>query len=156
MCLGTARSCKLKDILRTMPIAFWLWLETAQTHGWTQRDRASQNTFCSQNNLTVISLGSSLFDSKEGPYPKKRATATNIERTNNLCSVFAHPIQKPDEVWNYLQEGFGLLSHAQTLQRRKSHACFSIKLFLWCEITLFLSSSIRLKTLQKVFSLNFI
>lgn len=71
MCLGTAQSCKLKDILWTMPTAFWLWLEMTQTHGWTQRDRASQNTFCSQNKLALISLDSSLSDSKEGSYPKK-------------------------------------------------------------------------------------
>lgn len=156
MCLGTARSCKLKDILWTMPTAFWLWLEMTQTHGWTQRNRASQNTFCSQNKLAVISLDSSLSDSKEGSYPKKRATATNIECTNNLCSVCAHPTQKPDEVWNYLRESFGLLSHTQRLQRRKSHACLSIKSFLWCEITLFLSSSIRLNAPPKVFFLNFL
>lgn len=156
MCLGTAWSCKLKDILWTMPTAFWPWLETARTHGWTQRDRASQNTFCSQNKLTVISLGSSLSDSKEGSYPKKKGHSQKYwvhkQSVLSLCSSYS-------EAWWSMKLSTGGLwitfSYTDCKEENHMHA-YPSNFFLWREITLFLSSSVRLKTLQKVFSINFI
>lgn len=125
---------KLRDFLWTVPAGLRPWLEITQTRGWTQ-ERASKNTFPSQNKLPPMRLNYiPVYLIVKMIISKKRPTATNAECTESVLS----PVRSLMK-FKWPLGGSGQFSHTHTA-KKKSHACLPMKLF--CAVKLPISELI--------------